>query len=227
MNKITKLSFPLQLNAVPLSVMGGWVPVIAGLQDHEIKDLLMNRWSAFQEPYLQHLSAAVLNRELLCLSIDSGGYQWLSFEDDSSALHVAPPCALPNELRTQFPFNQIPGLSDFVENFGGLANRSLPLCPWFIPVHECHIVSSECKHYDWGMIGNWAGSLPLYNTGTGNFIVVSPDNRCAKWDHEFGWGGGGSDPFYNLNWTMSDLVEEFVMYLSLGQSEAEDSPFYY
>jgi hypothetical protein len=67
----------------------------------------------------------------------------------------------------------------------------------------------------------------LYNTGTGNFIVVSPDNVCAKWDHDIGWGGADEDPFEDLHWTMAELVERFVEFLSLDESAARQSPFYY
>ena len=67
------------------------------------------------------------------------------------------------------------------------------------------------------MISGWAGSLPLYNTGSGNVIVVSPANVCAKWEHENGWGGDDEDPFWSLNWTMSELVDEFLAYLVFGE----------
>jgi hypothetical protein len=225
--KIETLHFPIDRNTLPEGVSGGWIPVIADLQKHEVVDRLRNRWSSFRVPYLQKLSAAILSRELVCLSIDSQHNQWLSFEDPSSPLHVAPPSVLSGQLRSKFPFHQIPGLADFVEHFGGLANWTLPPCPWFVPADECRVVASDCDYYDWGMIGNWAGSLTLYNTSTGNFIVVSPKDRCAKWDHDIGWERDDEDPFADLNWTMSDLIDEFIAYQSLDENEAKASPFFY
>ena len=179
-------------------------------------------------PYLKRLSAEILSRECSCLSIDSTGTQWLSFEDSSkSPLHVPPPTEIPSDLRGQFPFSKIPGLEQFLESFSGLADWNLPPCPWFIPTYESRVVSSDCDLYDWGRIGEWTGSLPLYNTGTGNFIVVSPDNVCAKWEHDIGWSGCDENPFWSLDWNMSELVEQFVTYLSQEEVEAKDSPFYY
>jgi hypothetical protein len=67
----------------------------------------------------------------------------------------------------------------------------------------------------------------LYNTRCGNFIVISPENVAAKWDHEIGWANEEEDPFCSLGWSMSDLVENFVSYLSLGGDLAEEAPFYY
>lgn len=227
MTKITKIRVPIQSTQALMGASGGWLRVVGGLQHHEIVTLLRKRWSSFQVPYLQSLSDAILSRELVCLSIDSHGNQWLSFEDATSSLHVAPQAKLPTELRSQFPFHQIAGLADFLENFGGLADGSLPPCPWFTPVEDCRVVASDCDSYDWGMIGDWAGSLTLYNTCGGNFIVVSPNNVCALWDHDIGWECRNDNPFENLGWTMSDLVEEFIKYLSLAESEAPNSPFYY
>lgn len=225
--RITELHFPLDPKAAPRTITKGWLPVIAGLQSHEIKDFLKKKWSSFQQPFLLELTTAVLDRDLLCLSIDSQGNQWLSFKDAISALHLAPPSVISNDLRSQFPFHEIPGLTDFVENFGGLANWTLPPCPWFVPATECNIVSNECSRYDWGMIGEWAGSLTLYNTCSGNFIVVSPNDNCGKWDHDIGWGHVNEDPFYSLDCSTSDLIKSFVAYLSLRDDQVKDSPFYY
>lgn len=227
MFEITKLRLPVQMKDVPETISGGWLPVIAGLQDHEVIDLLKDRWASFQVPYLQKMATAILGRKLSCLSIDQEGFQWLSFDDWPSPLHLAPPSEIPNDLRSKFPFHRIPGIEDFVKNFGGLADGSLPSCPWFSPATECRVVASDCDYYDWGMLGDWAYSLTLYNTGTGNFIVVSPEDQCAKWDHDIGWGCDDEDPFENLNWSMSMLVEKFIAYLSLDNLEAQDSPFYY
>jgi hypothetical protein len=227
MFKIIKLRLPLDPDAIPETASGGWLPVIAGLGGHEVTDQLRKRWSSFQIPYLRNFSAAILSRELKCLSIDSQGNQWLTFEDEWSDLHVAPPAQIPAEIQASFPFHQIPGLEDFIKNFGGLANWNLPPCPWFLPASDCHVVAKDCQYYDWGKIGEWAGSLALYNTGTGNTIVVSPADRCAKWDHDIGWGSGDEDPFEDLNWNMSELIEQFIAYLSLDDNEAEESPFYY
>ena len=228
MFEITRLSLPVQPDVVPRGTSGGWLPVIAGLRAAAIKDVLRKRWSAtFQLPHLTELAAAVLQRELVCLSVDSEGDQWLSFEDSTSCLHVAPPLPIPTQLRSQFPFDQIPGLAQFVENFGGLANWPLPPCPWFVPADHCRVVAKDCDWYDWGAIGQWAGSLTLYNTRAGNFIVVAPDDRCAKWDHDTGWEQDDEDPFCDLGWSMSRLVEEFVAYVSLPETEAGESPFYY
>jgi hypothetical protein len=227
MFEITRLRLPIELNALPANVSAGWIPDIVGLPDRELVDLLRKRWSSFQVPYLRNLSAAILDREFQCLSIDSEGKQWLSFGGERTALHVAPPAEIPAELKSNFPFPQIPGLADFVRNFGGLANWSLPPCPWFIPADKCRVVASDCECYSWGLVGDWAGSLPLYNTGTGNFIVVSPADRCAKWEHDIGWEQENEDPFETLPWSMSDLIEEFIAYLSLNDEEAKESPFYY
>jgi hypothetical protein len=224
---ITELSLPLEPGTIPETVSGGWITVVGGRRDHELIDLLEKRWSSLQVPYLRKLSAAILGREFKCLSIDSEGHQWLSFEDEWSALHVAPPTEIPGDLQARFPFHEIPGLADFLTNFGGLANWSLPPGPGFFPANECRVVASDCDYYDWGMIGQWAGALPLYSTGTGNIIVVSPADRCAKWDHGIGWEREDEDPFESLSWSMSTLVEEFVAYLSLDDTKAKDSPFYY
>ena len=201
--------------------------MIAGLQNHEVVDLLKHRWSSFHTPYLQKLSRAILSRKLICLSIDAQGNQWLSFDDNSSPLHIAPPSTLSDNLRSKFPFHQIPGIADFVENFGGMAESYLPPCPWFVPAKESRVVANDCDYYDWGMIGDWVGSLTLYNTGSGNFIVISPKNRCGKWDHDIGWDRSGEDPFDNLDWSMSNLIDEFIAYLSLDKIESQNSPFYY
>jgi len=228
MFEIIKLRLPIDQNAVPESVSGGWTRSIAGLEDYEVVGLLKERWSAFEAPFLQKLSAAILARKLNCLSIDSDGRQWLSFEGAmSSPLHVAPPSKLSDDLKSRFPFHRIAGFAEFVEDFGGLANWPLPPGPSFISASECRVVASNCDLYDWGMIGIWEGSLPLYWTGTGNCIVVSPENRCAKWNHEIGWSYDDKDPFESLNWSMGDLVEEFITYLSADESGVKSSPFYY
>jgi hypothetical protein len=125
-----------------------------------------------------------------------------------------------------FPFDGIAGLAEFVENFGGLANWTLPPCPWFTPVDECDVVGSDDQDYEWGMIGAWRGSLTLYTTCGGNWIVLSPDNRCAKWGHDIGWELGDEDPFEGLGWTMSEMATEFLAYLSLDDATAQQSPFY-
>jgi hypothetical protein len=227
MFEITELALPIDPDSIPDGVSGGWIPVIVGLGNHELIDLLEKRWSAFQVPYLRKLAAAVLSRAFKCLSIDSEGNQWLSFENERSALHVAPPAEIPGELHAKFPFQQIAGLADFMTNFGGLADWCLPPGPSFFPVSECRVVAGDCEYYDWGMIGEWAGALPLYSTGTGNIIVVSPADRCAKWDHDIGWERDDENPLESLNWSMSSLIEKFIAYLSLDDSEAKDSPFYY
>lgn len=206
---------------------GGWIPVIAGLRSHEVVDLLRKRWSSFEAPYLRRLADVIFSRELKCISIDLEGRQWLSFEDPSSPLHIAPPVNLSGHLRSKFPFHKISGVADFVENFGGMVNWSLPPGPWFTPADDCSFVASDCDRRQWGLIGEWAGSLTLYNTGTGNFIVVSPDNRCAKWDHDIGWECDDECPFQSLYWNMSTLVQEFIAYLSMDEREVKISPFYY
>lgn len=225
---IQKLPFPVRPDALPARAPLGWLPLIAGLESHQIVALLKNRWSSFQAPYLQRLSAAILDRELLSLSIDERGTQWLTFGDHKHGLHVAPPARLPDSLRAKFPFERIPGLADFLENFGGLADGHLPPCPWFVPFEDCRVVARECDIYDWGLIGRWAGSLTLYNTCSGNFIVLSPDNVCVKWDHDIGWSKDDEDPFEPLHWTMSEMVNAFLAYHELTDEDAlRESPFYY
>jgi hypothetical protein len=225
---IAKVQLPVRPDDVANITDGGWLGVIAGLNSHEIVKLLEDRWANFQVDYLRDFSSAILSRRLQGLSIDSQGQQWLSFEDDRSRqIHIAPPTYIPDELRPCFPFHEIAGLPEFLENFGGLADGFLPPCPWFMPAEYACVVVGNCEHYDWGRIGKWAGSLPIYNTGTGNFIVLSPENVCAKWDHDTGWESREEDPFCSLGWTMADLTREFIAYLSLDEQEAEASPFYY
>jgi hypothetical protein len=214
---------------------GGWFPWIAERSADEVVAELRSRWSAFTTPYLQKLSAAILERPLSQFSFDTQGGQWLTFEKSGSApLHVAPPQTLTAELRTMFPFERIPGLAEFQEHFGGLVDGQVPPCPWFCPVDDSRVVAADCKVYDWGLVGDWAGALTLYNTKGGNFLVLSPENRCAKWDHDIGWERQDENPFTPLSWTMSDLVDAFLEYVAAydltqdhGPLAVEESPFYY
>lgn len=219
---ITELPFP-----VTDDEPGGWTSAIAGLDGDQIVDRLKAEWSGFQQPYLQALSQAILSRELECLSIDSFGQQWLTFYDPLTPVHIAPPAKLTDQLRSQFPFDAIPGLAEFLEHFAGLVDGRLPPCPWFVPIGQCRTLRSNCDFYDWGLLDGWEGALTLYNTCGGNFIVLSPENVCAKWEHDIGWEQPDENPFEKLGWSMSDLVFQFIAYLSLSEESQKDSPFYY
>lgn len=226
-SKIIELTIPIEPQQQLQHGNTGWLPIVAGLSCDEIVTMLEERWSPFTFGYLKRLSEAVLHRPFRCLSIDWEGRQWLSFGEGREALHVAPPEELPSKLRSEFPFASIPGLTEFVENFGGLVDGYLPPCPWFATASECRVVTANCQYYDWGRIGKWEGSLTLHNTRGGNWFVISPTNRCAKWEHDIGWESDELDPFEELNWSLSDLIEQYAIYVDLKKTGQQESPFYY
>ncbi len=229
MDRVRRCPFPIDPSVVPNVDGAGWLPTIAGLSVDEVLALLRRRWAGLATPYSKRPAEELLSRPLVGLSIDADGDQWLTFEDEPQAsLHLAPRRQLPARIREQFPFEAIDGLAEFVENFGGTADSRLPPCPWFLPASDVRVVSADCPDHEWGKVGEWEGSLTLYNTASGNFIVVRPDGTLGKWEHDIGWYGD-DDPFVTLGWDMATLVDEYVAYLAMDEDECESlsPPFHY
>ena len=222
---------PIDSDFEKIDPSDGWLPTIRGKSKSEVIETLKQRWSFEAAPFLQSLADAIFRRDIACLATGLHGEQWLSFASYSeSSLHIPPPTPLPSSLKERFPFSEIAGVEDLLVNFGGLVDGMLPPCPQFIPVSECRLVSDDCDLYDWGKTDGWEGSLPIYNTMSGNFIVLSGDNRCAKWDHDIGWETKEVTPFTDLEMNIDDLIEKFVLYIDMDDSDStvrREYPFYY
>src|SRR5262249_28999351 len=94
---------------------------------------------------------------------------------------------------------------------------------------ESVIVRADDPTNDWGMLGEWEGSVTFYHGASGDQILIHPGGDVGKWSHEIGWESSDQPSVERLGTSFHELIEHFPDYLSLPlmSPRRRDSPFCY
>jgi hypothetical protein len=195
----------------------------------EILSRLRVRYRFPSYPHLTHLAAAILKQPPSCLSFDGDQY-WLTFENADHPIHIKGVSAIPLPLYDKFQIQSVPSLEEFLQYFGGLSNGwRLPPCNHFLLPADTVCVSKDDIQRDWGTIGDWTGSLLLYQGASGDEIVIHSDGTPGAWFHDVAWESLDEVAFQPIDMTFPELIDHFAecLALPLDSEKWKESPFFY
>jgi Fe2+ or Zn2+ uptake regulation protein len=206
----------------------GFLADLVCLPPTEVVSRLRSEYRFEPFPHLTKLAKTILDLPLPCLSAH-GDHFWLTFNRSDRPVSIAGRSHIPQSLYDKFPLQAVPGLEEFLRHFGGMATESLPPCSFFQRPSKCVCVSADDENLEWGVIGDWAGSLSFFQGATGDQIVIHPDGRPGAWFHDVAWEHSGEVAFQPIGMSFPKLIDYLAEYLVLPvtSSQRESSPFYY
>jgi hypothetical protein len=222
-----------------VELMKGRFSPLAALASHP-RDVIvgeLRRELGFKNlPHLAHVTDAILELPLSCLSVHGDAY-WLTFHGSGFPIHLTGRNEIPPWLYEAFPIGTVNGLEEFLRYFGGMVHGYLDAAAgiFWSPSHA-FFVSPNDPNCAWGTVGEWQGALSFYGGASGDQIVIHRDGSPGKWLHEFGGYSfteireyGLENPFAKLPYSFTDLIDHFADYLSWPREDPRnrDSPFYY
>ena len=207
----------------------------AGMTAEEITEALRNRFVFADHPFLTEFAVALLGVRLSHLTLlksftpestSATSYpgstsSYLSFSDGDVEFHIPGGRVVSRKFRDRYPFEKVPGLLEFFENFGGMVAGNVPPGACFASSAKELLVVRDDSSKEWGDIGNWDGSLVWYYGASGDMIIFHPDGTAGVLCHEYSdeqrtWPVGMSFP---------ELLGELRKFLL--KDAGEDNPFYY
>ena len=202
---------------------------LASLPAPNVLSEIRQTWAGIEEPVFKRLADAILDIPLKCLSISSDKESYVTFqrwEDGPGATFsiVSPKNDIPDSFRAIFPIEMVEGFEAFLTYFGGLRDAPIEHSGNFLHPQQPLIVSNKDPKYDWGNVGEWEGTLPLYHGGSGDCILIRRDGAIGAWFHESAWGSSGEPPCERMDYTFLELMDHFVHYVRLPEdSEAGEA----
>jgi hypothetical protein len=229
-NKVIEYPFPVSPEiAAKVAEQSRFLGDLVVLTSPEIISRLRVRYRFTNHPHLARLANAILKQSLSCLSYDGNQY-WLTFNKSGHPVHLRGVNSIPLPLYDKFQIQSVPGLEEFLQNFGGMSNGwNLPASNYFLLPSESVCVSSDDIHRDWGTIGDWAGSLLFYKGATGDQVVIHPDGTPAAWFHDAAWESLDEIPFRPVGMSFPNLIDHLAACIELPTDSPNwsESPFYY
>lgn len=204
--------------------------VFADLDATEVRVSLAEKFAFPAHPHLAGFAARLLeNAGLPFLTFlhapSSSTSSYLSFRMGESEFHLAGLEVADAGFRKIYPFDNIPGLLVFFENFGGMVPSRLPPAPCFWRCNEKMTLKKEDPTMEWGNIGDWVDSLPWYTGPSGDMIIFHPDGTPGVWCHE----DSGEQRTWPLKTSFPLLLDELLQYIR-GDGTADEqqqNAFYY
>lgn len=205
-----------------------WFRRFFGSSPPRIGSLIFDEWKDFTSP------TSILFRDHLSLRIPKsvvvdGGRIWMSLQlcdatDEYEAFLVHEPRLL-SVAETDFlsEFN-IDGLEDFCVHYFDAQECVLPS----LNAMSMSVEPITCERFP--KCGDWEGGIYLHYICSGDAILMAPDGRIGRWEHEIGWDDA---PGYNrpcavkdLELSFDDYVRRYVEYLEYDEQERRDTMFW-
>jgi hypothetical protein len=149
--------------------------------ESECRERLRSHWAALEFPDSKH---------------------WLEFSSGGTPLYIAEFRNEPPTENLDFPIHHFPELKEFLTFFGGMLDFGR-----FATPAELLVMRREEGGIGWGSVGQWDGSLIIYQLVSGDALVIHPDGSVGKWLHEYA--------FMSLEWLENEGLEEAVLDLKL------------
>jgi hypothetical protein len=223
--------FPLP---VPDATLRGLLPVtsplrhLASLPKEAIVSSIRDVWNEITIPTFRRLADAILAIPLKSLSTwNDEAYLTFDADDVGPISITGPRNEIPASLRDAFPVESADGFEVFLTYFGGMRDWEVGHSGHFFDPQKPLFLSKD--GYEWGEIGEWEGSLPLYHGGTGDCILIRRDGVIGVWSHENAWEGSDEACCWPIEYTFLSLMDHFAEYIHFHRKSEEkrESPFYY
>jgi hypothetical protein len=224
--------------SLPVSdtTLGGLLPPtsplrhLASLPREAIVKTIREDWDEITIPTFRRLADAILAIPLKSLSTwNDEAYLTFDADDVGPISITGPRNEIPASLRDAFPVESVDGFEAFLTYFGGMRDWEVGHSGHFFDPQKPLFLSKDDPRYEWGEIGEWEGSLPLYHGGTGDCILLRRDAAIGVWSHENAWEGSDEPCCWPIEYTFLSLMDHFVEYMQLPRASnaRKDSPFYY
>ena len=125
-------------------------------------------------------ASVVVHQDHAWLCCKSG--QLLADPSAAGGILLPPPNETPHWPR-ELSGNAFGPLRHLMRCFGGLRLDIPPTYGLMFPEHMVPAIEDE-QTFCWKNIRSWEGAFPVFNVGDGDTVLVRPDGRYGRWDHE-------------------------------------------